>query len=667
VVSDVTSGSGASARNGSAGVGSAGIAWAGVAQCRPQPARLYLELLASEASAMEFERPLLEARSRGADAAEIADLDATKALALQVRATLERRRRRQQELAALFETAGDLAACRDVDAVLAAIVHRTRQLLGADLAYLTFNDPERGDTFMRVTDGSVSAAFRRLRLAMGCGLGGLVAQNALPYVTANYFEDDRFRHTLPIDAAVEEEGLVAILGVPLLLGSRVLGVLYAANRHPRAFSPEEVSLVGSLAAHAAVALDTARLLEDTRTALERLSETSRLLRQHSESVDRAAAVHDRLTSVVLRGGGAEDVARVVASVLGGALRMADADGHSLAEAGTSGSERPLWELAEAVSRSGRTGRAEREHDTWVLAVVAGAEQLGGLVLDGRPDLDGADLRSFERAGLVTALLLLFRRSLAEAESRVRGELIDDLLARPAIRDPEGLRARAHRVGADLEAPHVVVAARAARDGERHQVLAAAAHLAALLGGLAGERDGDVVLLLPGTDAAGVGESARRSLGAGPAPVTLGLAGPVTGPAAIRAAVDVARRCMQASIALGRPGRLATSSDLGFVGLLLGAGGDVAGYVDATIGPLLRYDQRRGTALCRTLEQFYAGGASLGRTAEALHVHVNTVTQRLTRIDQLLGDGWRQPERGLEIQLALRLRCLPAADPPGASV
>ncbi|MBB1014142.1 PucR family transcriptional regulator, partial [Dietzia schimae] len=42
------------------------------------------------------------------------------------------------------------------------------------------------------------------------------------------------------------------------------------------------------------------------------------------------------------------------------------------------------------------------------------------------------------------------------------------------------------------------------------------------------------------------------------------------------------------------------------------------------------------------------------TAERLFVHVNTVYQRLDRLDQVLGTGWRRGDRALELRLALRL-------------
>src|SRR5262249_24982877 len=196
-----------------------------------------------------------------------------------------RRKRREEELSALYDTAGDLAGMRDVDAVLRAIVHRARTLLGADVAYMTLTNPGTGDTEMRVTDGSVSAHFQRLRLHMGEGLGGLVSQTGTPYATANYQTDARFRHTADIDSAVGEEGLVASLGVPLRLGSSVIGVLYAANRTERPCAREEVALLVSLAAHAAVAIDTTRLLGETRTALEELSAANAMIRAHSASVE----------------------------------------------------------------------------------------------------------------------------------------------------------------------------------------------------------------------------------------------------------------------------------------------------------------------------------------------------------------------------------------------
>ena len=632
----------------------------------PAPGRVaeFLELLLEDAAAIEYEHPLVRARAAGADAAELAELERVKLLALEVREAFAARRRRESELSALFDTASDLAALRGVDSVLTAIVRRARQLLGTDVSYLTLNDPARGDTYMRVTDGSVSARFQALRLPMGAALGGLVAQTAAPYATASYFEDDRFRHTREINDGVHEEGLVAILGVPLIRGSQVVGVLFAADRAVRTFDRSEVSLLGSLAAHAAIALDNARLLEETRTALEELSATSRELRAHTASVERAAGAHDRFIDVVLRGGGVDDVAAAVREALGGSLTVLDEEGRGRPCEGEGAEDLPP-DPAAALTLARSTGRTVRDGSWWTAAVTVDSELLGGLVLHREEELSEADQRILERAALVTALLLLIRRTASEAEDRVRGELLEELLTSPG-RDPAGLRERARRLGADLDRPHAVVVARVEERG-RARALAAAAHLAATRGGLAGTHDGAVVVCLPDLDAGPAAAAVRRELvSAGAGPVTAGGGGPVREPAGIASAHAEAARCAATLTALGRAGSSAGADELGFFGLLLGEGRDVRGFVSATLAPVLEYDQRRRTGLVATLEAYFGAGGSPARAAETLGVHVNTVTQRLERVGRLLGEDWSSPSRALEVQLALRLRRLTDAVPgPGA--
>lgn len=288
--------------------------------------RRLLDLLAAGAAAEDYAAVPARARRDGAGPEVLAEIEEATALALTVHRTLGQHRRREAELTALFDTATDLAASRDLDQVLRAIVHRARLLLGTDTAYLTLPDEAAGDTYMRVTDGSVSPLFQNLRLNLGDGLGGLVAQTARPYATPDYRTDERFRHTGRIDAGVAEEGLVAILGVPLLLGRQVVGVLFAADRQPRAFAPDQVALLCSLAAHAAIALDTAGALADTRAALAELNAADTVIRANAAAAQRAEQAHDRLTDLVLRGADLAEVAGEVATLLGGRIAVQDAEG-----------------------------------------------------------------------------------------------------------------------------------------------------------------------------------------------------------------------------------------------------------------------------------------------------------------------------------------------------
>ena len=615
--------------------------------------RQLLDLLARHAPAEGFAQVATRAAAEGAGQEELHCIEQATEQVLRLRHTLAQHQRRAAELTALSETASDLAQLRDTDAVLRSIVRRARTLLRSDVAYLSLNEPDADRTYMRVTDGSTSALFQQVVLGMGEGLGGLVAQSARPYATADYAADSRFNHTTPIDDAVTDERLVAILGVPLQVGPTVIGVLYAADRSPREFGIEEVSLLMSLANHAAIALDTARLLEESRSALVELNAANDTIRAHNDALRRAAEAHDRLSDLVLRGGDAVDVAGALASVLGGGIVMHDANGAELARIGTAPRPAP----ADLLRGAKTSGRAETRGDAWVCAVLAGPEPLGSITLTGRTELGDADRRLFERAAVVTALLLLLRRSVADTEDRVRGELLSDLLTAPD-RDPAGLVARGGRLGVNLCAPHAVVVAHADDCSRRRLAAVALARVPAH--SLVGVHADRVVLLVPGEPADTLASRLAAELGAAlDCPVTVGGSGPASGPAGLVTAHAEAERCLRALLVLGRAGQGGAASALGFVGILL-SGQSSAGideFVRTTLGPVLDYDASRGTELLRTLRAYFESGGNLSRAKDALHVHVNTVAQRLERIGSLLRDDWAQPDRALEIQLALRLHQL----------
>jgi len=607
----------------------------------------FLDLLASDAPREAFDAVVTEAMDAGLPEDQVARLRDRRTTALGLLEQRQRQRQREAELSALYETAQDLTAIRDVDAILAAIVRRARQLLGADMTYLSLNDEEEGASYMKVTDGALTQEFRTLRLPLGTGLLGLVAQTGAPYFTEDYQSDARFLHREYIDDAVGGEQIRAILGVPLMVEGKVTGALLAVHRRVRPFPPGEVSLLMSFAAHAAVALENARLFE-------RIDQANRQVRAHSEAVEHAASAHDKLTDVLLHGGGIEGVAGVLAEVLGAAVTVTEADGRVLAAVGPPA---PSLDLDAAVTEARASGRSvELDGGRAYLALAtAGTEQLGALLLHGTAEPLGlADRRTLERGALVTALVLLFNRSVAEAEERVRGELLSDLLERRDV-DEARLRERARRQHADLDRPGVVAVA-AVEGLERHRAAQLAARLAGELKGLAGEQDGRVVLVGPADDPVATGRQLADRVRAAGGQATVGVAASTGGPAALAAAYPEARRCLDALLTLGRAGDVSDPAGLGLARLLLGQNGpdELVAFIDGQIGPVLAYDARRGTELVATLEAWFAAGARPAETAKRLHVHPNTVAQRLDRVGRLLGPDWRDPGRGLDIQLALRL-------------
>ncbi|EAP98892.1 GAF domain protein [Janibacter sp. HTCC2649] len=608
---------------------------------------------------------LLEMLASGASAGDLASLDVdphARDLAIRISGAFDVQRRREQQLAALVDTAGELASMSDPSVVLDAIVRRARTLMGTDVAYLTLFDHERGDTYMRATAGSVSAQFQVVRLAFGAGLGGLVAQSHKPYWTADYFADARFRHTHSIDGAVGDEGLVAICGTPLLVKDEFVGVLFASNRTPRPFTHDEVALLGSLAALAAVTIVQVRAVEEATRTLAALSNATDRVSHYAAGIERAAAAHDRFAEIVLEGGGVDDLTESLTQLLGGWALLLDLEGMPRSIAGESPpSGEALTDLTAQLEGGVEGGRLSRVGDAWAIGIAAAGEPLGSLVIGEVSSMDDSDERTVERAAVVTALVLLGERNRAETRQQQRTDLVSGLVSGHA--DLGLLLPAARSLGLDLREPSCLLAVLGTEAATaRSLVLAVNAALGGV--GLVGEVEGHVVALLPGVEPGSAATDLAQRLSRNQI-VTVGAAGPVSEAGGtlgtdLAAAHTEAVRTAEALVALGRRGDGAAAADLGFAGLIVGTQPEVTAYVHSVLGPLHDYDMSRGTDLVGTLEAYFLAGASPRHAATRLHVHTNTVAQRLERITRLVGDGWQSPERALELQLALRLRHLVAA-------
>ena len=502
---------------------------------------------------------LLRLLANNGTVADITELDAPETerdLALRVREDFDRRRRREVELSALVETARDLASLSDPNGVLDAIVRRARTLLGTDLAYLTLFDPERGDTFMRATDGSISAEFQSVRLSLGDGLGGLAAKTRKAYWTADYFADHRFQHTGVIDHAVADEGIVAICGTPLIAVDDFVGVLFAANRSPRPFTHDEVALLSSLATLAAVSLVQVRALAETEQALAALSEAHETVRRHTAGVERAAAAHDRFADLVLGGGGADDITKALVDLLGGWAVVLDDAGVRRSEAGDApdGAADPSDRDPLADGPPGATaigsGRMSQHGDRYAVGIAAGHEPLGLLVLGGLElPPDDADRRTVERAAMVTALVMLFERQTTEAQQQMRTDLVADLVAGRGDRAELMTAARAY--GLDPSRPFCLLAL-VGDDSARRRALVISTHAAVGSRGIVGEHDGVVVALVTDTNPGTLATSVSARLGRAGGTTVAGV-GPLEDVAAVPAAFTEAVRTVRAMIALGHSG------------------------------------------------------------------------------------------------------------------
>ncbi|MEV0000124.1 GAF domain-containing protein [Streptomyces sp. NPDC050848] len=614
-----------------------------------------LELLAEQAPAGRFDALLQGARRDGTPGQDLVRLERAVHLARGVQAWQGQRRQREDGLADLVDTARDLTSPHDVESLLHVATSRVKRLLNFDMTSIAVLDPE-GNLRVAVSNGSTTALVTGHSIAAGYGMGHQSLIARAPLWTADYLDDDTVEHDPSADDVVRAEGLQALMAVPMCNGEQAIGVLYGANRSVRHFSPDEIGLVSSLAALAAVAVERAGRFEQTTGEVGRLERDGFRTRTSLVRLQQLNEAHSHTLGLVLAGADLTTVAKAAGDALDSALQLRDPAGRPLAASGDLGDLDEPAVAEAALDAHAHLRPVVTAQGTWVAPVTAGAEDLGVLVLRPSTALVGEDEGLLQLTAQTFAIQLLLRRSTAVAEGPVRDDLFDELLAAHARSGHQThyLVQRARGLGIDLEAPHVLLVAHP-EGGEQGRAVVWASSYAHRMTGLKTVHSGHIVLLLPGTDASAAARAVADQLS--PLlghPVSVGAAGPGRGAADIGRMHREAMRCLDALTALDGAGSTASAKDLGFLGLLLSDDHDVEGYIRSAIGPVLDYDRDRLTDLIGTLESYFASGGSQAHAADVLKVHPNTVSRRLDRVTDLLGDAWQQPGRTLEVQLALRL-------------
>jgi signal transduction histidine kinase len=184
-------------------------------------------------------------------------------------------------LRAMSDAVLAIAAERAVDPVLQRLVDSARELAGARYAAIGIPDGEGGFAKF-ITSGMTDAQVEAIGpLPRTHGLLGAMLGSARPYRVPNIQADPRFEGW-----PSPHPSMRSFLGVPILSHGAVVGAFYLTDkRGPKdaLFTEEDEELIGLLAAHAAIALENAELLERSRE-LSTIEERKRLARELHDSV-----------------------------------------------------------------------------------------------------------------------------------------------------------------------------------------------------------------------------------------------------------------------------------------------------------------------------------------------------------------------------------------------
>lgn len=169
------------------------------------------------------------------------------------------------DAALLNRIARRISATAPLEAVLRDVVEFVTSAVKCDSCFVYLL--EHGDLVLRASKNPHPELLDRLKLRLGQGITGWVAEHREPVAVArNAFEDPRFKmfNDLP------EDRYEAFLSVPLVCSGRALGVINVQNRAPYHYSPREISLTATVGFMVGAEIERARLASENSALSARL-------------------------------------------------------------------------------------------------------------------------------------------------------------------------------------------------------------------------------------------------------------------------------------------------------------------------------------------------------------------------------------------------------------
>jgi signal transduction histidine kinase len=196
-----------------------------------------------------------------------ADLELLEAIASQISASLRnawlfsQSWRQLEELEAVTDVARAVVSSLDLGQILSHIMEAVMNHLNTEAAALLLLDPVQQELEFAAVAGPGSESIKGVRLKIGKGVVGWVAEHDQPLLVPDVMRDARFHRGLDKKTATVTR---SILCVPLRARERLIGVVEVINKRRGQFTSTDQRLLESLATFAAIAIENLRLYEEAR-------------------------------------------------------------------------------------------------------------------------------------------------------------------------------------------------------------------------------------------------------------------------------------------------------------------------------------------------------------------------------------------------------------------
>lgn len=188
--------------------------------------------------------------------------------------TIEKLERRVGYLERMVKISQILNSTLTLEPLLQIIIQSATELTNTEACSIMLIDKNTGELRFSEATGGVSEAMKKVSVPLDNSIGGWVIRHNRPLLIRDAKSDPRWHGDVDEGSGFETR---SILGVPLKVRDKVIGVLEVVNKKSeQGFNENDIQIATTLSAHAAIAIENARLLDELQEAYRSLSEIDRI-------------------------------------------------------------------------------------------------------------------------------------------------------------------------------------------------------------------------------------------------------------------------------------------------------------------------------------------------------------------------------------------------------
>src|SRR6202049_79630 len=322
-----------------------------------------------------------------------------------------------RELGFLVRLAHGAPSTQRPDELLELIIREATSAMGIDVCSLYLLTPPGRELLLTATNGLNESMVGKVVMRVGEGITGWVAETRRPAVVPDVSQEPHWKWVPGLD----EDRFTSMLSVPIEAGPRLVGVLNVQTAEKREFGLGDIDFLRAIAGQVAGLLERSELQRRTEVQLA--------------EIPMSHDTPERFTKLSLEGAGIPSILEVVGALAGGHAALYSPDGYRVRGVGEASDGMPPRihvpvPLAQGGAREGRITAGLPARPLDVVPVRAGADLLGllAVAVDEQTVDSHGRRRSLEHGSTVLALELSKERAAAEVERRLRGDLVEEVLA-----------------------------------------------------------------------------------------------------------------------------------------------------------------------------------------------------------------------------------------------